>query len=101
MKKIEIKLDEFRRNNNKKGRGHPAYIYAKIGDEFKFIGITHAEITDNMKNIPLDANPNPNDPSKSYALPRSEKAHKASFGAKLKGWKLSDRDKEKIKHIKK
>lgn len=69
----EIKLNEFRRNNNKKGRGHPAYIYAQVGDEFIFIGITHAEITDNMHNIPLDANPNPDDPSKSYALPQSEK----------------------------
>lgn len=97
----EIPLDEFRRNNNKKGLGHPAYIYAQVGDEFKFIGITHAEITNNMKNIPLDVNPNPEDSLQSYALSQAEKSHKASFGKKLKGWRLSDSDKEKIKNVKK
>lgn len=25
--------------------GHPSYIYAEMGDEYKYIGITHANIT--------------------------------------------------------
>ena len=53
----ESKKDEFRKE---KETGHPAYIYAKIGNKFKYIGITHSKITEGMENIKLDKNPNPN-----------------------------------------
>lgn len=51
----EIKKDEFRRS---KETQHPAYIYARVGNDYKFIGITHSNITKRVKNIKLDKNPN-------------------------------------------
>lgn len=101
MAKKRQPRNEFRRNNNKDGRSHPAYIYEKVGNEYRFIGITHAPITKGIKNIPLEDNPNPNDDSQSYARPKAEKAHQASFGKKLKGWRLSDKNKKIINQIKK
>ena len=47
----ESKKDEFRKE---KETGHPAYIYAKVGNKFKYIGITHSKITEGMENIKLD-----------------------------------------------
>lgn len=94
-------MNELRKNNNKEGKNHPAYIYAKVGKKFKYIGITHATITNGMNNIPLDTNPNPKDTNKSYAIPKSETAHQSSFGKKLAGWRLSEADKKKLEKIKK
>ena len=54
-------LNEFRTHNVSKEGKHPAYIYAKVGDEYVYVGITHASITNGMKNIPLEKNPNPQD----------------------------------------
>lgn len=90
------KRDEFRKNNSKQGKGHPAYIYVQKGKEFIYVGITHAEITDGMKNIPLDHNPDPKDKRESYMRPKSEKGNRSIFGKKLKGWKMSESDKKKI-----
>lgn len=89
----------FRRVNNKKNKKHPAYIYAKVGDEYKFIGITHAKITDNIKNIPLEKNPNPKDKRPAYLRPRPDKAHKAEFGGRYNNWNFSKKDKEKVNKI--
>ena len=55
----EIKKNEFRKNNSKEGQGHPAHIFAQKGKKLIYIGITHAEITDEMDNIPLEKNPEP------------------------------------------
>lgn len=60
----ETKKNEFRKN---KASGHPAYIYAKVGNDYKFIGITHSSITDGVKNIKLDKNPDPKDKRKANA----------------------------------
>ena len=87
--------DEFRSNNADKG-GHPAYIYAQIGDQYKFVGITHAKITDNIENIPLDQNPNPKDKRKAYMRPINKKQNRGSFGKKKKGWRMSESDKKKV-----
>ncbi len=92
---------EFRTNNSNKGRGHPSYIYKKIGDEYFFIGITHSPITANMKNIKLDKNPNPSDKEDSYFRPFATKDKTYRFGKKKKGWKLSKKDKKKTKMIRK
>lgn len=94
----EVKKNEFRQN--KKTR-HPAYIYAKVGNEFKYIGITHAEITEGVKNIKLDKNPNPKDAEPAYARPKAEKSKTSNFKSKEKDWKLSKKDKEKLNKIKK
>ena len=97
----EIKKNEFRKNNSKEGQGHPTHIYAQKGDKYIFIEITHAEITEGVKNIPLEKNPEPGNKSQAYIRPHSNEAHKSSFGAKLKGWFFSDNDKKKVERIKK
>jgi len=89
--------NEFRKKNSKDGRGHPTYIYARRGDDFYYIGLTHAKITNGVKNIKLERNPNPKDKREAYFIPRSQSNKKASFGKKLKGWHFSDSDKQKIK----
>lgn len=91
------KRNEFRKKNAKDGKGHPTYIYARDGDDYHYIGLTHAEITKGVKNIPLDRNPNPEDRRKAYFMPKAQKSHRASFGKKLDGWSFSDSDKEKVK----
>ena len=91
--------NEFRKS--KKTNGHPAYIYKREGDTYKFVGITHSPITHGVKNIPLDKNPNPNDISKSYARPFCDSDNKKNFSRKLSGWKLSSSDRVKINKIKK
>ncbi len=93
--------NEFRRTNLKDGKNHPTYIYAKVGDKYEYLGITHAKITKGVKNIRLEKNPNPQDKRTVYVRPTSQKAHQSSFGAKLKGWFFSDSDKEKIERLKK
>ena len=97
----EIKKNEFRKNNSRRTAGHPTYIYAQEGDEYKFIGITHSPITDDIDNIPLEKNPEPGNKTKAYIRPNPAKAHKSSFGSKLKGWFSSDADKEKVDAVKK
>ena len=93
--------NEFRINNSRKVRGHPAYIYKKEDNEYYFVGITHSEITDRTKNIRLDRNPNKNDPRPSYARPYASKDNVSKFGSKKKKWKLSRKDKKKMKIIRK
>lgn len=93
--------NEFRTNNSKKAQGHPAYIYRKEGDEYLFIGITHSPITQGIKNIKLDRNPNRLDEKNSYARPFSLNEKIMFFGPKKKKWKLSRKDKKKMKIIRK
>lgn len=89
--------DEFRTH---KKNGHPSYIYAKVNGKYKYIGITHSKITNGVKNIELEQNPNPNDKEKSYARTMAKKDKVKKFKAKpLAGWKMSEIDKKKIKPI--
>ncbi|MDE6415201.1 MAG: hypothetical protein K2K48_07275 [Anaeroplasmataceae bacterium] len=97
----EIKRNEFRKANDKKFGAHPTYIYAQKGKKFIFIGITHAAITDEMENIPLEKNPESGNKSQAYLRPIPDEAHRSTFGAKLKGWFFSDSDKKKVEKIKK
>ena len=75
-KQKETKRDEFRKN---KVSGHPVYIYKKVGRKYEFIGITHAEITQGVRNIKLEKSPNPNDSKTSYIRPKSEQLKKNKF----------------------
>lgn len=95
------KVNEIRTNYGPGGQGHPTYIYKKEGGKFHFIGLTHAKITDRTRNIPLDVNPDPSDLRKTYARPFKESDKAKNFGSKHKGWKLSPRDKKKLKKNKK
>lgn len=95
-KQKEIKKDEFRRN---KENQHPAYIFARVGNEYKFLGITHSEITHGTKNIRLDKNPNPNDKKTAYARPQAEKQNVNRFKKKNNNWKMSKSDKQKLRRF--
>lgn len=97
----KLKKDEFRKNNSRKGMGHPAYIFEKVGHEYKYLGLTHSKITKNTKNIKLEQNPNPKDSRRSYVRPVAEKEKANKFGKALNGWKFSKKDKKIINKIKK
>ena len=96
-KQKETKKDEFRQN---KDTLHPAYIYAKVGNTLKYIGITHSEITDGVKNIKLEKNPNPKDSKSAFFRPKTEQSSTNRFKKKEVGWKLSKKDKETANKIK-
>ena len=99
MSKNIKKKNEFRRKNMKDGKGHPTYIFAQQGNDYIFLGITHANVTNGVKNIKLEKNPNPKDKRDSYIRLSVEKHNKSSFGKKLDGWRFSNADKEKVKRI--
>ncbi len=94
LNKSEVKKNEFRRHKKSK---HPTHIYARVGNEFKYIGLTHAEITDGVKNIKLDKNPNPNDFRTAYFKPKAQKDRVNNFKKPEKKWFFTKKDMEKIK----
>jgi len=98
-KKRIISINDFKRLNNKEGHGHPTYIFAKIGKVYKYIGITHAEITKGMRNIKLDKNPDPNDVRNSYLHSKTSEASKDDFGKSLEGWRFCENDYKKVKDV--
>lgn len=98
-KKDNRPATEFRKSHAKGLQGHPTYIYAKVGREYKFIGLTHAEITDRMTNIPLDCNPDPQDSAPAFLRPTVDKAERSSFGRAEKGWKFTPEDKKKADEV--
>lgn len=46
-------MDVFKKKKTGFSKNHPTYIYKKINDDYIFVGITHAEVTNNTKNIKL------------------------------------------------
>ena len=96
--KEQSKLNEFRKNKDTR---HPAYIYARVGNEYKYIGLTHSPITNNVKNIKLEKNPNPLDTKTAYFRPKSELGRVNRFKKKETGWFFTKKDKEKINKYKK
>lgn len=96
----KLERNEFRKN---KVSGHPAYIYAKIGNKFIYLGITHSAIDSKTGelNIKLDKNPNPFDSRNSYIKSKSEMLKENKFAKPYKNWKFSDSDIQKIEDIKK
>lgn len=88
------KKDEIRKN---KKNSHPAYIYEKVGNRYKYIGLTHSPTTQGVRNIKLEKNPNPNDNRDSYARPKSETGATHEWKKPEATWKLSKQDKEKLK----
>lgn len=99
MAKIQNR-SEFRKN---KKSGHPAYIYAKIGDKFVYIGLTHNDVLKSgIKCIELEKNPNPEDKEKSYVKPYAETLNKNKFSKQpYKNWSFTSNDQKKIDKIKK
>ena len=93
--------DEFKKKKTHPGKNHPTYIYKKEGDEYIYVGITHAEVTNNTKNIKLEKNPNPNDNRPAYYIPQQNKEKVSNFGRKYPNWKMSEKDKKDIRKLKK
>lgn len=79
MRKKKGFKPHFRRH---KKNGHPAYIYSAFGNEFKYVGITHAKYTDGKRNRKLKYNPNLKDTRQSYARPFSTHDLKKNFKKK-------------------
>lgn len=92
-------MGEFRKNNSKKGRGHPAYIYKKGKKKHNCLMLTHSDKTLNIENVPLNVNPNPDDKRKAYIRPKHIEENKSSFGKKLDDWKFDESDKDTIENI--
>ena len=91
----------FRINRSKQSHNHPAYVIRKIGDSFDYISLTHSPITDSKKNVKLKQNPNPKDRANSYARPFFRRDPIKKFSKKkLRGWKISKKDKCRIRRIK-
>ncbi len=88
--------DEFRKY---KKSGHPAYIFEKVGDEFRFLGITHSKIDKGTTNIELEKNPDPEDNGTAYIKIKSEQDKQNRFGEAKKKWKLHSNDKKKVAKI--
>ena len=100
MKKRKSKFRKgFRKLDNKEVKGHPTYVYARIGKEYKFLGLTHSSITNNVKNIKLEKNPNPKDTRTAYVRPNAGKAIRSEFGSSLSSWKFSEQDKKRVDKI--
>lgn len=89
--------DEFRVN---KDSGHPTYIYQKVGNEYKYIGITHSRITRGSKNIELEKNSNPKDKTTAYIKSSPQKAKTKRFKDKKTGWGFSKNDRKKVEKVK-
>ena len=87
-------------NNKKVDRlGHPTYVYAKVGKNYKYLGITHSSVTDGITNIKLEKNPNPRDKKTAYVRPYPDKANRSYFGKRYPKWVFSENDKIKIKKL--
>lgn len=85
--------NEFRKH---KKSGHPAYIYEKVGNEFRFLGITHSKIGARIK---LEKNPDPDDDKPAYIKINAEQDKENRFGERKIGWKFSPADKKKVAKI--
>lgn len=94
------KRNEFRTCFSKKAKGHPTYIYEKVGERYRYIGITHAQITKGLRNIPLEKNPNPKDDRQSYMRPKTDEDKVSLFEKKPRSdWKFSKNDRKTAKRI--
>jgi hypothetical protein len=101
MAKYKIVKPHFRMH---KINGHPSYIYADNGIEYKYIGITHSNLTDGVKNIKLKYDPNINskDIRPSHIRPFSTHDYKYNFKSrKKKFFRIHKADKRKISKVKK
>lgn len=89
----------FRKSYSGKFTGHPQYIYGEEGKNYKTVGLTTSPVTNGVKNIKLDKNPEPGNNKTSYIRPKPDKASKGSFKERLKGWAFSKSDKQKVNGV--
>ena len=89
----------FRKAYNHKFTGHPQYIYAENGKQYKIVGITSSPRTNGVNNVPLKHNPEPKNTQNSYLRPIPDQADKGIFGERLKGWRFQGEDKNTVRII--
>ena len=89
----------FRKFHSKETTGHPSYVYDEQGKVYKVIGLTTSSKTNDILNIKLDKNPEPNNFDVAYIQPYSKTIAKGTKNKKLKGWKFSNSDKKKVQTI--
>ena len=99
MTKNKLFQSHFRKGKGAKFTGHPTYVFDEDGNKYKVLGVTHAEKTNGIPNIKLAKNPEPNNTNIAYIKTKVDKEEKNKFGARLKGWKLSNEDKPRVKAI--
>ena len=87
----------FRKFHDMRTQGHPQYIYDENGNKCKVIGITHAPKTNGVINIRLDVNPEPGNNTLAYIRPSTDEIDKKTRSKRLNDWKLSRKDKKKVK----
>lgn len=89
----------FRKFHSKETTGHPQYVYGENGKDYKALGITESPITNGVSNIPLIINPEPNSNKSAYILPKTNLINKGVRNEKLKGWKISNADKQTVQKV--
>ena len=94
------KKSNFRKGFRKNKRiRHPTYVVGEIDEKYEYLGITHSESYEGIRNVPLERNPDPEDGERAYLRPIVEKDHPKNFGRSLKGWNFSKSDKKKVDEI--
>lgn len=89
----------FRRFHSKETTGHPSYVYDEKGNVYKVLGVTSASKTNEVLNIKLERNPEPGNTDPAYVQPKAKEIPKGTKNKKLKGWKLSGKDKQTVQEI--
>lgn len=74
------------------------YVYDKKEGKYLYIGLTHSAITQGVRNIELERNPNPNDGRTSYSRPKTETTSE-KLQTRYTNWNFTEKDKKKIKGI--
>ena len=87
---------------NKKGvNHHPAYVYARKGQFYRYIGITEDDHAGHHKNGQLSRNPDRSSGKAAY-IRRPEKDHYRNFTGFYPDWYFAEKDREEVmKKIKK
>ena len=95
-----VRKDEFRKN--KRGHGHPSWVFEKQGRNLKSFDITHTAEYQGVKNIPLSKNPNPRkQDEKAYFIKDQITQHESHYGRKYKDYSLPRKDKRNMERYKK
>lgn len=101
IKKKPNKKNKFRpqfRRGRKVNAGHPVYVFEKKDDKFHYIGITHSPVTQGVRNVELERNPNPRDNRKSYIRTKTE-ITSGKLQTTYRDWAFTEKDKNKVKNI--
>lgn len=89
----------FRKFHSKETTGHPSYVFDENGNKYRVLGITSSYKTNDVLNVRLEKNPEPNNPRPAWVQPHVKEVDKGAKNIKLKGWKFSDNDKKTVQKI--